>query len=67
MRFTTLSAITNAFIFSAVALIPKANADNNGNVLDFASPAGLSNAPPVYESQNYHVIWYVPKGGADPL
>jgi hypothetical protein len=67
MRFNTLSTITNAFIFSAVALIPAANADNNGNVLEFASPAGLPNAIPVCESRYYHVIWYVPKGGADPL
>jgi len=67
MRFTSLSTITNAFIFSAVALIPAANADNNGNEIKFASPAGVPYALPVYESKKYQVIWYVPKGGADPL
>jgi hypothetical protein len=63
MRFTS-SALTNAFIFSAVALlslIPAAKCDLRKDMLDFLTPGGPG-APEVHLNTWYHVSWYVPGG-----
>jgi hypothetical protein len=67
MRFTTVSTLTNAYIFSAIALlslIPAANADEHGVELFFSQP-GDTGAPNVVAERTYEVRWYVPRGKAE--
>jgi hypothetical protein len=68
MRFTTWSTgtLTNVFFFSAVALLSQiivANADSNGNVLEFSDPG--PDSPLVFAEEMYTVKWYVPRGEAE--
>jgi hypothetical protein len=61
MLFNTLPTLTNAFIFtvSMLSLIPAANADAYGNIVEFSYP----DATEIIAADDWLTVkWYVPSG-----